>query len=184
MKSTIFREVLVALALAILVYVGINISLQNSIVMGNSMHPNLQDGERVWVNKLAYHFGGSPKRGDIVVFKPPAQVASGEELVKRIIGLPGEIVEIRDGRVYITQTDTTEICLNESAYISQPILGTYKSGVIPDGHYFVMGDNRNGSGDSRGGWTVPKSDIVGKAWLAVWPPSKWGLAPNRVPGTE
>ncbi len=178
MHSAIWREILITLAIAIFVYVGINFSLQNAEVLGQSMEPNLHHGERVFINKLAYKLGGEPQRGDIIVFVPPEELASPNDYVKRIIGLPGEVVEIRNGRVYIHKGDGSEVLLDESDYLTQPIIGYYVSEVIPEDHYFVMGDNRNNSGDSRGGWTVTKSDIVGRAWIVIWPPSQWGTAPN------
>ena len=181
-KNTLFREILITLVMAVVLYVGLNFSLQNAIVVGHSMENNLSDGERVLINKLAYRFGGNPQRGDIIVFEPP--LASGSDYVKRVIGLPGEIVEIRNGYVWIISPDGSEILLDESEYLTQSTQGSYASGVIPEGHYFVMGDNRGGSSDSRGGWTVPKSNIMGKAWLVIWPASEWGLAPNhKVTGT-
>jgi signal peptidase I len=164
------------------VYFGLNLSLQNAIVVGRSMEPNLQNNERVLINKLAYRFWGSPKRGDIIVFEPPSQVAADQDYVKRIIGLPGESVVIQNGYVAIILADGTEVRLDESDYLNQPTIGSYHSGVIPEGYYFVLGDNRSNSGDSRQGWLVAKSAIVGKAWLVIWPPSEWGLAPNRKPG--
>jgi len=178
-KSSLLREILITLVMALVIYFGLNFSLQNAVVVGRSMEPNLHNGERVLINKLAYYFGSTPKRGDIVVFESPEQLARGEDYVKRIIGLPGERVEIRNGYVYIHQSDGKEIRLDESAYLSQPTLNYYMSEIIPEDHYFVMGDNRNSSSDSRGGWTVPKSDIVGKAWIVIWPPSEWGVAPNH-----
>jgi signal peptidase I len=178
LRSALWREVLITLAIAITVYLGINFSLQNAEVLGQSMEPNLHHGERVFINKLAYRFGVMPHRGDIVVFVPPEQLASANDYVKRVIGLPGERVETRNGRVYIHRVDGTEMLLDESIYVSQPTIGYHISEVIPQGHYFVLGDNRNNSGDSRGGWTVPLSDIVGRAWIVIWPPSQWGMAPN------
>ena len=181
-KSTLLREFFVTLLLATVIYVGLNISLQNSIVVGRSMEPNLHTGERVLISKLSYVFGVKPKRGDVIVFEPPGYTSSDSDFVKRVIGLPGEEVIISNGYVHIIQTDGVEIILDESAYLDQITLGSYRSGVIPDGHYFVMGDNRINSSDSRGGWTVPKSDIAGRAWVVIWPPSKWGLAPNHKTG--
>ena len=179
MNSSLWREVLITLAIALVVYLGINFSLQNAEVLGQSMEPNLHHGERVFINKLAYRFAGAPQRGDIVVFVPPQELASTNDYVKRVIGLPGERVETRNGRVYIHKVDGTEMLLDENAYVTQPTVGYYVSEAIPAGHYFVMGDNRNNSGDSRGGWTVPRSDIVGRAWIVIWPPSEWGMAPNH-----
>ena len=178
MNSAFWREVLVTLAIALVVYLGINFSLQNAEVLGQSMEPNLHHGERVFINKLAYRFGGNPQRGDIIVFVPPKELASENDYVKRIIGLPGERVKTENGHVYIIKPDSTEVLLDESKYVAQPTIGYYVSDVIPAEHYFVMGDNRNNSGDSRGGWTVPRSDIVGRAWIVIWPPSQWGRAPN------
>lgn len=182
-KSAIFREILITLLMAVTVYVVLNFSLQNSVVVGHSMEPNLHDSERVLINKLAYRFGGTPKRGDIVVFEPPGQVSPGSDYVKRIIGLPGETIVIKGGVITVIAPDGTETVLDESAYISQTT-ANYTSSVIPEGHYFVMGDNRGNSSDSRGGWTVPLSSIVGRAWLVVWPPSKWGSAPNHKVGWQ
>jgi signal peptidase I len=177
LRGALLREILITLVIAIVVYVGISYSLQNAEVLGQSMEPNLHHGERVFINKLAYKFS-EPKRGDIIVFVPPEELASPNDYVKRIIGLPGERVEIRNGHVYIHKTDGSVVILDESEYVVDPIIGYYMSDVIPDDHYFVMGDNRNNSGDSRGGWTVAKSDIVGRAWIVIWPPSEWGVAPN------
>ncbi len=183
-KYALLREILITLLMAAVVYFGLNFSLQSAVVIGQSMEPNLHDGERVLISKLAYRFGGEPKRGDVIVFTPPKQLGATGGYVKRVIGLPGERVEINNGSVYIHQTDGTRILLDESAYLNVTIIGNYISGVIPKGEYFVMGDNRNNSGDSRSGWTVPKSDIIGRTWVVIWPPSKWGLAPNHKVGVR
>ena len=181
-KSALLREILITLLLAVVAYCGLTYSIQNTEVVGQSMEPSLHHGERVLINKLAYRFGGRPQRGDIIVFTPPQHLEDNAGYVKRIIGLPGEKVEISNGYVSIHQADGTVIKLDESFYLGQSMIGSYLSGVIPEDHYFVLGDNRNNSSDSRGGWTVPKSDIMGKAWLAVWPPSSWGRAPNHKAG--
>jgi signal peptidase I len=141
------------------------------------MQPTLSIGERLFINKLAYKFGHAPQRGDIIVFIPPASLNSDKDYIKRIIGLPGEIVKIQDGNVYIDNQDGTEIKLDEP-YIAAPPSYNYTSPVIPADNYFVMGDNRNNSGDSHLGWTVPRSAIVGRAWWIIWPFSKFGSAPN------
>ena len=100
------------------------------------------------------------------------------DYVKRIIGLPGEKVEIKSGQVIIHKPDGQLVTLDESEYVADPAVSDYLGAAIPDGHYFVMGDNRNNSGDSRNGWTVSASEIVGRAWLVVWPLSEMGSAPN------
>ncbi len=177
MSKAVWREVISTLLIALVIFLGINTTLQNAEVRYSSMVPTLYSGERVFISKLAYKFGRTPQRGDIVVFAPPDQMGSGEDFVKRIIGLPGEVVQVKNRVVYIHKADGTIVALDEP-YIKDPALGDYTSAVIPPGEYFVMGDNRNNSNDSRMGWTVPFADIVGKAWIAVWPPSLWGLAPN------
>ena len=97
--------------------------------------------------------------------------------IKRIIGLPGEEVEIREGRVYITKDGKQQV-LEESKYI--PLITDYQMNplTVPDAKYFVLGDNRNSSTDSHYGWTVPQENIIGKVWLCYWPPSEWGLSPE------
>jgi signal peptidase I len=153
--------------------------VQNSEVISGSMLPTLNIGERLFINKLAYKFGRLPQRGDIIVFIPPptANANSDNDYIKRIIGLPGEVVEIKDGAVKILKPDGTVLTLNEP-YIAAPPNYNYTSPVIPPGNYFVMGDNRNNSGDSHKGWTVPIGNIVGRAWFVTWPFNKFGAAPN------
>jgi len=175
--GSFLREVIVTLLIALLLFLGIRYSIQNSEVIGYSMEPNLHNGERVLINKLAYRLGGTPHRGDVIVLIPPETLSSENDFIKRIIGLPGERVELRGGKVYIHQADGNIFALDET-YVPNPSVRNYTGDVIPPGRYFVMGDNRNNSSDSRGGWTVALKDIVGKAWLVTWPPSDIGLAPN------
>ena len=143
--------------------------------MYSSMEPNLYEGQRIIISKVIYHFH-EPERGDIIIFPNPND--PDEEYIKRIIGLPGEVVEIKDGIVYLHQPDGSVLTLDESEYITKPDKDYFISNTIPADNYFVLGDNRSNSYDSRTGWTVPRQDIVGKAWLSIWPMSDWGLAPN------
>jgi len=175
--KTFFREFLGILVLAIVIIILVQAMVGRAVVVGSSMEPNLHDGQRVLVNKMAYLFS-EPKRGDIIVFTPPDTVTSGNDYIKRIIGLPGEIVEIKEGTVYIHQPDGTILTLDEHEYIDDPARNYYLGIEIPPDNYFVLGDNRNKSSDSRGGWTVSREGIVGKAWLSIWPLSEWGLVPN------
>ena len=177
MMKPIIREIIITVMIALVLFLGIHYSVQNSEVISGSMEPTLAIGERLLVNKLAYKFGHAPQRGDIIVFVPPPQVDSSLDYIKRIIGLPRERVELRDGKVYIHQSDGNTFMLDEP-YVTDPAKQDYISGVIPEGQYFVMGDNRNNSSDSRGGWTITLDEIVGKAWLITWPFSDMGLAPN------
>ena len=109
-----------------------------------------------------------------MIFHPPNSPKA--TLIKRIIGLPGESVEIKMGEVYIHKGD--KVIVLDEPYIVQSTQGNFNGSTIPDEHYFVLGDNRNNSGDSRSGWTVPQENIIGKAWISIWPPDEWGLAPN------
>jgi len=174
--NTLVREFLITLAMALVIFFIIQSMIQSSVVLYSSMEPNLYEGQRIIISKTAYWFG-EPQRGDIIVFPSPNN--PDEEYIKRIIGLPGEKVEMKDGIVYIHQADGTILTLDETDYITSPDMDYFMSDTIPDEEYFVMGDNRNNSEDSRYGWTVPRGDIVGKAWLSLWPLSEWGLVANH-----
>jgi signal peptidase I len=137
------------------------------------MQPNFEENQRIIVNKLAYAFG-EPQRGDVIIFKPPF---NDMNYIKRVIGLPGEAIEVKNGITYIYKTDGTILILDEPYEAETPTL-SYAKQTVPDNHYYVMGDNRNNSNDSRNGWTVPAENIIGKAWLSIWPPDRWGLALN------
>ena len=174
---TFLREILGTLLVAIVIFFLIQATVQSSIVVGSSMEPNLHSGQRLLINKVFYKFH-EPERGDIIVFPPPNNPGSSVDYIKRIIGLPGETVEIRDGIVYIHQEDGTVLALDEHDFIDNPPNSPFYGSTIPPGNYFVLGDNRNNSNDSRSGWTVSLQDIIGKAWLSTWPPKWWGLVPN------
>ena len=172
------REFVITLILAgvfILIIQSLIVIPPSEVVTG-SMKPTLQIGQRLIISKVAYVFH-EPERGDIIVFHPTTNPQNGD-FIKRIIGLPGESVEIRKGTVYIHEEDGDVVPLDEP-YIKEAAHRPFTGKVIPEDEYFVMGDNRNNSSDSRTGWTVPHQNIVGKAWLSIWPPSEWGLAPNH-----
>jgi signal peptidase I len=171
----VIREVLVTLAIALVIFVLIQATIQSSIVLFSSMEPNLHEGQRIVISKIVYWFH-EPERGDIIVFPNPNNPE--EEYIKRIIGLPDEVVEVKNGVVHIHQKDGNILILDESEFIENPASSDYLGNTIPKENYFVMGDNRNNSYDSRRGWTVPRDEIVGKAWLSVWPLSNWGLVAN------
>lgn len=183
-RGKLWREAPIALVGAVLFYIGLSSCLRSSEVLGESMGPGLHDGERLFINRLAYRFGEDPQRGDVIVFAPPAELGSPFDYIKRIIGLPGERVEVKSGWVYIHQPNGQVLRLEESSYLAEPPMQYYMSSVIPEGQYFVMGDNRNISEDSHNGWTVPLASIVGRAWVVVWPPTEWGSAPNCCPPSD
>lgn len=161
------REVLETILPAILIAILINLFLaQPTRVHGQSMEPNLHNDQRLVVEKVSYRLHG-PRRGDVVIFSMPQQ---GEELlIKRIIGLPGETVEIRDGKVYIDGT------LLHEPYLNQETRGGLEPMVVPPLHVFVLGDNRSFSNDSRAFDAVPIENILGRAWFSYWPPKDLGL---------
>ena len=167
-----FREILVMLALAAVIFLVLNTITQTSIIQYSSMQPTLDVGQRVVINKVVYYFH-EPERGDIIIFHPPTNPdPKTPPFIKRIIGLPGDIVEVKEGAVYINDSPLDE------PYIKDPPLYTLPALKIPENNYFVLGDNRNNSNDSHNGWTVPRQSIIGKAWLSILPPSKWGVISN------
>jgi signal peptidase I len=162
------REVLETILPALLIALLINVFVgQATRVEGQSMEPNLHSDQRLVVEKLSYHFHG-PRRFDIVVIKMPSQ--GDELLIKRVIGLPGDTVEIRDGHVFINGELLNEPFTNEP---TQP--GRYSKITVPPLNIFVLGDNRGRSNDSRSFGPVPIANVIGRAWLSYWPPQKVGL---------
>ncbi len=144
--------------------------VQPFYIPSGSMEPTLNVGDRVLVNKLSYDFH-AVHRGDIVVFKKPADDNSPgvKDLIKRVIGLPGERISGQDGHVYINGHQLAEPWLPKGE-TTAPFPVTY----IPPGEYFMMGDNRGDSADSRIIGPVPKSLFIGRAFLRVWPISRIG----------
>jgi signal peptidase I len=159
-------ELLQTVALAGVFYLLISLLTARVVVEGPSMRPTLMSGEWIVVNRLIYKVG-SPQRGDVIVFLPPTN-AQTDDLIKRVIGLPGETVEIRDGSIWV---DGKRL---EETYTSG---ATYPDNLweLGDGDLFVMGDNRPVSLDSRSFGPIKLREVVGKAWLIYWPPQEWGL---------
>lgn len=176
-NSSVLLEITETVLLALLIFFGTRMVVQNFRVDGGSMVPALENGEFLLVNKLAY-VASTPDRGDVVVFRSPAK--PDEDLVKRIIGLPNETVEFHDGGVFVDGRR-----LAEDEYFAG-ITGTRagRSLVVPDQAYFVLGDNRGQSIDSRSFGIVPAASIVGKVWLVYWPVGKFGVLPGATPGFE
>jgi len=166
------REILVILIIAIVIFAGLQLIVQDYIIEQYSMEPSFQEGQRVLVSKVVYKLN-EPERGDVIVFHPPPPYSpKATPFIKRIIGLPGDTVEIKMGSVYVNGSQLHE------PYIKESPKYTFHQYKIPEDNYFVLGDNRNNANDSHSGWTVPRRNIIGKAWLSIWPPSEWGLAAN------
>jgi signal peptidase I len=175
---TVIEWVLILMAVVLCTVVLRTYVVQSFYIPSGSMLPTLQVGDRIIVNKLSYRFH-DPHRGDIVVFaRPPLEDQAYADLVKRVIGLPGETISSHHGRVYINGQPLAEPWLPKGP---QSYTGALSGGdqhpqfdlpgpvKIPAGEYFVMGDNRTDSEDSRYFGPIPKSLIVGRAVFVVWP---------------
>lgn len=170
-KGSFLKDLLIILLSAIAIATFLKLFIVDSrVVPSSSMYPTIQIGDRIILNKLAYIGSLEPERGDIIVCKPPAELNSRYDLVKRVIGLPGETLEIKNGSVYINGEAIEEDYLNE-----EPIY-TYNQIQIPEDCYFLLGDNRNQSLDSHY-WSDPFiniKDIKGKVVGCYWPISDIG----------
>lgn len=160
-----FIDILETLILSLLLFLAINAVSARIKVDGFSMEPTLQNGEFIIVNKMAYEWG-EYTRGDIVVFHFPKNPK--QEYIKRVIGLPGDEITIRNGQVTVNGTT-----LDEEYIMAPPSYAG--SWTVPDHSLFVLGDNRNNSSDSHNWGWVDKDLVVGRAVFVYWPPSDWGL---------
>lgn len=165
--------VVIVIALAAALFINFFI-IVNSTVPTGSMENTIMSGSRMIGFRVAYLFG-EPQRGDIIVFRYPDDPS--EFFVKRIIGLPGETVEIVDGITYINGNQLEESYINSNYWLTDLENEDYGPYVVPENSYFMMGDNRGNSKDSRK-WVntfVSKDAIIGKAWLCYWPFSQFGV---------
>ncbi len=162
-------DLLETVLLATVLFVGINLVSARIRVESISMEPTLKPGEFLIVNKLAYRFG-EMRRGDVVVFYYPRDPS--QRYIKRLIGLPGDTVEVADGQVFINGQPLDE------PYINAPpaYMGTWQ---VPEGGIFVLGDNRNRSADSHVWGMVPLDYVIGKAIFVYWPLDRFGTVPGH-----
>ncbi|MDP2629228.1 MAG: signal peptidase I [Candidatus Harrisonbacteria bacterium] len=169
---------IVVISLAIIIPVRYYL-VQPFFVRGDSMLPNLEDKDYILVNKLQYRLS-NPERGDVVVFRYPLDPK--EYFIKRVIGLPGETVVIQNNRVTIFNNQNPNgVILEEDIYLpgGQETLGSIRTKLDPN-EYFVMGDNRLHSSDSRRWGELNKSYIAGKAWVRLWPLNKIAKVPHVI----
>lgn len=191
------RETIETALLALALLLALEFSAQNYRVEGSSMHPTMEEGDYLIVNKLVYtriggglfdfslpfaqpadaagdgapgrnFIFGKPEHGEIIIFHSPEN--RERDFVKRVIGVPGDTLEIRNGRVIRNGEEIDE------PYVARQSSRSYDEISIPAGHYYVMGDNRRGSNDSREWGLLPETDIIGRAWQRYWPPGRLGDA--------
>lgn len=179
---TLLREILIIIIVAVGIFFLLQTTVQSFIIVGASMKPTFEQGQRLLVNKAVYRFR-EPQRGDVIVFHPPHN--QREDYVKRIIAIGGDTVRIEEGIVYVNGSELSEPYINTA----NPATYSHDQETIPDNNYFVLGDNRSNSNDSHNGWTVEDEDLIGKAWLSIWPPNQWGVVPHyplqeQLPSTE
>ncbi len=195
-----YRDIVETLLIAVMIFVAVRLVVVNYRVVGQSMLPGLEGGEMVLVNRNAYasfdtwslvdwlpgvehenanivHPFSPPQRGDIVVLNAPVDNATSP-YIKRVIGLEGETVEIRDDMVLIDGRPLNEPYLDDETTMcaAQPDCGPF---LVPEGSVFVLGDNRDNSSDSPDFGPVRIDDIVGKVWLGYWPLSAFGIVPHH-----
>jgi signal peptidase I len=177
----IVAVVAVALALLIQAYL-----VKPYAIPSGSMLSTLRPGDRVLVNRLVYRLR-SPHRGDVIVFKYPRN--EGIVFIKRVVGVPGDVLELHGGRLYVDGRPQNESHVHRTNGTSDPtdpaspIAGTTMTPpwslaqpyTVPRGTYFVMGDNRTDSDDSRDWGVVPRDDVIGEGFLTYWPVSRWGV---------
>lgn len=188
---SLLREILETLVFAVLVFLVLQTIWRNFWVEGQSMEPNIHDGQYLVVDHLVYNTGfpvnllratigrstsGSklldrfyhpPQRGDVIVFVPP--ITPSRDFIKRVIGIPGDRVEMKQGRVYVNGQVLAE------PYIRPGPLTAWGPAVVGKSELFVMGDNRGNSSDSRSFGMLPLKNVIGKAWLSYWPPRRLGF---------
>lgn len=171
---SVLRDIVETLVFTLLIYVLVRTFLfENYRVVGRSMEPSLENDQYLVVDKLGYRLH-EPQRGDIIVFLDPR--GDGRKLIKRVIGLPNELVEIQNGQVLVDGQSLDE------SYITTQSRYTQETVMLRDEEYFVLGDNRNNSSDSHNWGALPGENIVGKAWLTYWPPASWGAIPHEAYG--
>ena len=167
--KSLLRDTAETVLLTLLIFVAVRALVQNFRIEGVSMEPNLHDGQYLIINKFTYYLH-PPERGDVVVFHYPKNPR--RDFIKRIIGLPGEKVEVRGKRLIINGEELDE---PYTLYTGDYAWGPQ---YLEEDEYFVLGDNRNSSSDSHNWGPLDGEAIIGKAWISYWPPKHLGLVPH------
>jgi len=164
----VVREIVETALLTAIIFLLVNAATGRFKIDGSSMEPNLHNDEYVIVDKVTYLFG-KPQRGDVVVFYLEGQP---KDYIKRVIGLPGETIEVSNGTVLVDGRPLDEPYLTPSNV-------TYPQRQLGEDEYFVLGDNRGNSSDSRSFGPIHLSNVVGRAWIVYWPPTDWAIVPHH-----
>lgn len=167
-REVLIREIVETLLLTLFIFWIVNTATGRFRIEGYSMLPSLEEGEYVIIDKLSYYLN-DPERGDIIVLHFPND--RSRDFIKRVVGVPGDHIEIGGGKVTVNGVVLEEPYINAEPSYS----GTWD---VPEERYFVLGDNRNNSSDSHNWSFLPRDDIVGKAWIIYWGPDNWGLVPH------
>jgi signal peptidase I len=171
-QKSFLRDTLEIVFLALVLYVVIQYAVQTVHVLGSSMYATLHDNDLLVASKISYKLH-PPQRGDIVVFKPPDEAS--RDFIKRIIALPGERLHITNGVIYINGQVLREPYLPEKWTYNNNWPASGQDQLIPPDEYFVMGDNRNHSSDSRTFGPIELDSILGKAEIRIWPLGEVGF---------
>lgn len=166
------HEIVETVFLIAAIYALVDLASVRFYVDGPSMEPSFFTGQRIIVSRVSYLLG-EPERGDIIVFESPDDPAEDPPLIKRLIGLPGDTVEIRETEVYVNGAR-----LDEPYFVNRPCTPSNcpdNSWTLGPNEYFVMGDNRNRSRDSRRFGPITREHIIGEALVRYWPPADWGI---------
>ncbi|GHO44950.1 signal peptidase I [Ktedonospora formicarum] len=175
-RFRLVREIIETLVLTILMFLVIRLAVQNFNIDGHSMEPTFHDKQFIFVDKWSYLMR-APARGDVIVFAAPPEPS--QDYIKRVVGLPGDVITIQDTAIFINGK-----ALNTEPYVDIRMQGNpyapIVNMVVPNGTYFVLGDNRAGSSDSRAWGCVPRQNVVGQAAFVFWPfgQDNWGLVKN------
>ena len=160
------REIIETFVLALIIFLAVRTFVMNYRVIGHSMQPTIEEGQFLLIDKPLYNMG-EPRRGDVVVLNPPD--APGQIYIKRVIGIPGDVVEIKNGQVFINEQALLE------PWETRPYpASNWGPGRVGTDEVLVLGDNRPGSRDSRYFGMLPQEKIIGRAFLSYWPPDTWG----------
>ncbi len=168
-----FLEIIQVVAIALIIVLPIRYFIfQPFVVNGASMEPNFHNGDYLIVDELSYRFR-DPVRGEVIVFHYPKEPS--QRFIKRVVGLPGETISIQNNKIYISDHLGNQLVLNETEYIIDPLWSAKTALKLDKDEYFVLGDNRSHSYDSRGWGALNRDEIVGRVIVRAWPPTAMAM---------